>query len=675
MIRALFLSLAVFCSPSVALIYPEQFQCTDCIDTHVVQLPGGNRILIGSKPTPISTLAGVQSHLQMQAEVLGSEGPVSIPGGSGNDIPQAAAVDPTGNIWIVGNTDSDDFTLVNPIVSRKIPYRTAGFVVELDASRSKVLFATYLAGARASNTYIIYSTVATAIAFDNAGNAYVGGSTNEADFPTTPGAFLSGKGGYDGFGNTSVYSYLVKFSPTGAVIYSTELTTGISICELGQCVSGGNDSTEGNVTSVFADPGGAATVAGLLNGRVYQGGGYVLRVSADASKLLWSTQVELNFTSNYGITSLIAASDSSTGNVDLFGVYAPIAFVGHASESATSSYILGIPALFAAQLKADGSGYNYSFDLGSASDAQIAGIVVDSSGYAYLTGSSSSAKLIPPNGIPNIGPDFVLQLDSSGAQLRAPLHLPRGTIIGPPLLDSRDLSLMLPGPLNSLLTMPVNYNFDTPAIVRICDSASFAGGGLFPGALRTIFGFDLPSSPEDVQILFYGSIAPLLYVSPTQINMQVPFGVDPLRMQVVFPSETVTFDVPVAQALGIFTTDGVHASALNEDGTVNSPYNRAAAGSVVSLFGTGATWPAGMQDGAIATSAVPLPQGLNGFAAFDWTKTPLNILYAGSAPGIIDGVFQVNVQLPPTAPPTTIAPRLTVQSAALSANPVQIYMK
>ena len=52
--------------------------------------------------------------------------------GSGNKAPAAAALDPKGNIWIVGSTDSDDFNLVNPIVSAKVPYRTAGFVIELD---------------------------------------------------------------------------------------------------------------------------------------------------------------------------------------------------------------------------------------------------------------------------------------------------------------------------------------------------------------------------------------------------------------------------------------------------------------------------------------------------------------------------------------------------------------
>ena len=64
-------------------------------------------------------------------------------------MPQAAAVDPSGNVWIAGNTDSDDFNLVNPIVVQKVPYRTAGFVIELDPTGNNLLFATLSGGAAA----------------------------------------------------------------------------------------------------------------------------------------------------------------------------------------------------------------------------------------------------------------------------------------------------------------------------------------------------------------------------------------------------------------------------------------------------------------------------------------------------------------------------------------------
>ena len=61
-------------------------------------------------------------------------------------------------------------------------------------------------------------TLATGIAVDAAGNAYVTGYTDSTDFPTTAGAFQTtyGGGDYDAF--------VTKLNPTGtALVYSTYL--------------------------------------------------------------------------------------------------------------------------------------------------------------------------------------------------------------------------------------------------------------------------------------------------------------------------------------------------------------------------------------------------------------------------------------------------------------------
>src|SRR5207302_5896927 len=56
------------------------------------------------------------------------------------------------------------------------------------------------------------------IAVDSAGNAYVTGLTDSANFPTTPGAFQTTYGG----GNAD--AFVTKLNPTGsALIYSTYL--------------------------------------------------------------------------------------------------------------------------------------------------------------------------------------------------------------------------------------------------------------------------------------------------------------------------------------------------------------------------------------------------------------------------------------------------------------------
>ena len=75
----------------------------------------------------------------------------------------------------------------------------------------------------------------------------------------------------------------------------------------------------------------------------------------------------------------------------------------------------------------------------------------------------------------------------------------------------------------------------------------------------------------------------------------------------------------------------------------------------MSLFATGAIWASTTPDGAMAASAVPLNQEQNQFEVVDSRRTPASILYAGCAAGMINGVFQVNVQLPPGAvPPLTL---------------------
>jgi uncharacterized protein (TIGR03437 family) len=85
---------------------------------------------------------------------------------------------------------------------------------------------------------------------------------------------------------------------------------------------------------------------------------------------------------------------------------------------------------------------------------------------------------------------------------------------------------------------------------------------------------------------------------------------------------------------------------LNEDGTVNSPDNPAAAGSLVALYvtGLGQTDPPG-QDGVVAGNLLPRPQlPVSVFVS----GLPADILYAAAAPGMVAGVFQLNVRVPAT---------------------------
>jgi uncharacterized protein (TIGR03437 family) len=120
------------------------------------------------------------------------------------------------------------------------------------------------------------------------------------------------------------------------------------------------------------------------------------------------------------------------------------------------------------------------------------------------------------------------------------------------------------------------------------------------------------------------------------------------------PSDAVTYDV-VAFAPGIYTQDGSGAGAgaiLNQDGiTVNSPETPAQKGSVVSVYmtGGGATVPATATGAMIAANASVLPW-LAAQVTCSVGGIPATVSYSGSAPGLVSGIVQVNVQIPSQAP-------------------------
>jgi len=82
---------------------------------------------------------------------------------------------------------------------------------------------------------------------------------------------------------------------------------------------------------------------------------------------------------------------------------------------------------------------------------------------------------------------------------------------------------------------------------------------------------------------------------------------------------------------------------LNQDYTVNSPSNPAAGGSVILLYGTGGGALQGSAtDGALAPGAALLQANVSVLVG----GQPAQVLYAGAAPGLVNGLVQINVQLP-----------------------------
>ena len=106
----------------------------------------------------------------------GSRAPFSTYfGGSGNDLAFGSATDTAGNIFISGSTSSTNLPVVNAIQSTNAGGSTDGFVSEVSADGSSLLFSTYLGGTSTDSF--------NRIAVDSSG-VYVVGTTQSSDFPT-----------------------------------------------------------------------------------------------------------------------------------------------------------------------------------------------------------------------------------------------------------------------------------------------------------------------------------------------------------------------------------------------------------------------------------------------------------------------------------------------------------
>jgi hypothetical protein len=205
-------------------------------------------------------------------------------GGTGDDSGHAIAVDSAGNAYVTGTTsatyptDPSQGILAFPTTLGAFQTSTAGqngvpFVTELNATGTALVYSTFLSGATSAGDS------GNGIAVDAAGNAYVTGSTQASDFPTTSGALQPSWGGISD-------AFVTKLNASGsALVYSTYLGGSASDGGSGIAVDGlGNAYIVGNTVS-----GNFPTVNALqpVSGGDYDA--FVATVNAAGSALLDST--------------------------------------------------------------------------------------------------------------------------------------------------------------------------------------------------------------------------------------------------------------------------------------------------------------------------------------------------------------------------------------------------
>jgi uncharacterized protein (TIGR03118 family) len=222
-------------------------------------------------------------------------------------------------------------------------------------------------------------------------------------------------------------------------------------------------------------------------------------------------------------------------------------------------------------------------------------------------------------------------------------------------------------------------------VINAFNGASGASGGIAPGECIFISGIGIGPSPlvaatipakgalssslSNTTVTINGTPAPIVYASASQTSVMVPYeitGSTTANIVVSYGGQpTASFSVPVVASVpGLFTSNTSGSGevvAFNADGTVNSSTNPASAGQVVLLFGTGEgmTDPV-LADGLVvsdilATPLLPVSVTIGGL--------PAQVAYAGSGPGLLTGLIQVEVIVPKGAGTGAVPVVLTVGSA------------
>lgn len=215
-----------------------------------------------------------------------------------------------------------------------------------------------------------------------------------------------------------------------------------------------------------------------------------------------------------------------------------------------------------------------------------------------------------------------------------------------------------------LLTPPLLVAQLAPSATGVVNGASFVSS-LSPGALASIFGSNLASGTAQAQSLplpagLLGSkvliedssgknsiAAPLYFVSPGQINFQIPFESAGPKISVTVSTPNGASNVvpvnltPMAPAIFSKTADGAGA-ALAFDGNFQPLDKTPRPGSAFILYaaGLGATTPAATT-GAGGSASPPLNQVAAPFDVYIGGSRA-SIAWAGLAPGFA-GVYQLNI--------------------------------
>ncbi len=497
-------------------------------------------------------------------------------GGSTDSFAQAIAVNASGQVLVSGMSAGPGFPST-PGAYSVTDTNGAPYLLEVDATGTKVLFsATGIGGS--------------AITLDSSGNIYMAGTTGSLTYPTTPGSYQPNfpvfqtciapcHGQFQG-----PNQYVTKLDPTGTkIIFSTAVSGSGNTLNNGLAVDAQGDvylTGLAGVSYPFTVPVPIPPEGPALDMLSTPSLPFLTKLDPAGQKLLFSVPV--------GGAGVKLGSNGSAyvggifGTYDLYNMVASIPALKNVPAPCAPPYLHS--AAYVSQVDTASGNLLGSQFLGLSAHP-ISGVAVSGS-TLWITGATTFAGFPFSGNILTTGNPGSKQVQGAflGAVDFSAAQPPAGTPQIGCVMDAATLEPASPIVPNQLLTI--------------------FGTGLGPDQAATATN-DSTTTLGGVQVSFgsrFGSLAaPLLYVSPTQINLAVPLvSEDPLSLPAMkvtvngVPSPSLEFPVSYANP-SLFVVPGSYSPtleqsitlALNADGSVNSASNPAKVGSGISVFVNG----------------------------------------------------------------------------------------
>ena len=273
---------------------------------------------------------------------------------------------------------------------------STAFISKLNSSGTALLYSTYLGGSAIANTEFGQGDYGHAIAIDSQGNAYVTGWTYSSNFPVTSNAYqITNKAA----AHSEATGFISKLNSNGTVlIYSTFLGGST----LDEPISIALDGQNNVFTTGFTFSTDYPTTVGALqttnnSGSRGQWNTFVSKLNSNGSGLIYSTY--LGGSGEYGSTvdgnyagPYVAVDGSDDAYVESYAQSSDFPVTTGAYQTTNKAFANGGSNITLSKLNPAGTSLVYSTYIGGSSypGEFSEGLVLDSSGNAYLTGYTYS---------------------------------------------------------------------------------------------------------------------------------------------------------------------------------------------------------------------------------------------------------------------------------------------